>query len=289
MPTTKAKADRTCHRCGLNCKFPSNLKIHLQKKIPCVSKVVPVVAAAEPGVAAPEQLTNTSCICQYCSKSFSTKSNMTRHQRVCPVLVGNGGRPPVVSRELEELRKRLEELSQEVSNNKVLFVTPHITQNNTVTVNITHFWVDSEPMFKIINSDFETVYDANPGFQSIIQEEWTDQPKYAAELLAYICKSKLKHPESRNIKLLSRADQSFLVYTKENQWELRTKHAVVDALMDCLIDSIFRLQQHIRGLWRIVYGQLVIAGHTANNHRLVVGNLLITQLIEILDRFTREA
>jgi hypothetical protein len=80
---TKTMADRTCERCGKVFALPCRLKAHLGRNNPCDTITAPEVIVTAPEVVATVVpfTVESPLTCKACGKSFTTTSNLYRHQR----------------------------------------------------------------------------------------------------------------------------------------------------------------------------------------------------------------
>jgi hypothetical protein len=72
-PTVATNTGATCPRCGIDCKYPSYLQRHLERKTPCIA----VVGQEDLS----EEKKNLPHKCKYCGRPFTTYVSMRRHIR----------------------------------------------------------------------------------------------------------------------------------------------------------------------------------------------------------------
>jgi hypothetical protein len=107
-----------CHKCNREFQAQRHLDRHLERLTTCVPDEIPVITAE-----------NTENRCQYCNKTYSTKSSLMRHMKTCDKEVN-----------MAAIMHMLQKLDNKVDNNHKMSQSrennPQIVNNNTYNNNL---------------------------------------------------------------------------------------------------------------------------------------------------------
>ncbi len=223
--------NKKCYSCGKVFRTPANLKLHKEKKTPCLIREI-----------APEDI-NRPNRCIFCNKIFTNKSNLTKHLNKCKIK--NGGmdildektryeqeirilkeQREIDRKQMEEkFEERLERKDEEI---KLIYerfeklektlANPQQTINNTVNNNVINVQINNylepnlEHIINRLNPD-ESV------FISMFRENLVQTPMAIVPIIWF----NPDYPSNLAIYLVNKANGNLLVFNN-NRWESGNFH-----------------------------------------------------------------
>ena len=106
-----------CSGCGYSSPYKSNVKNHTRRRVKCTETEVLFVVEI-----------NAEVKCDYCSKDYKTKQNLSRHVKICR------SKKEYLEKKLQEKDEENKKLKEELNIQKALASKPNITINNNVTL-----------------------------------------------------------------------------------------------------------------------------------------------------------
>ena len=222
-----------CLRCGYITTKRCNFKDHISRKNICMpiledisieyikkyyniktcSELLPIAPSDAPNCSELLLTNKSNSICDYCQKTFSRNSNLTKHLKICKK------KSNILSLKQDEeiinIKKELEELKESINiTNNTNNTTNNTNNNNNNTNNI-----NNNTQNIIINNYGEEniKYLHSKYFKHLLSNVSDAIPK----LIKYIHFNE-EHPENHNIKYTNK-DEPYFEIMKNNKWILVPK------------------------------------------------------------------
>lgn len=238
--------DRTCDKCGKEFQFPSNLKIHQQRKTPC-----------QPNADTPDG----KHICAHCGRGFAYKSGLYRHvNHMCKRAKDHkpANTPPTVTpqetdamqQQIAELTRRVEQLTAQVQPAAGAPTAAPQTVTNIGAINTVinqqihiHPWNSDRPLqvsVEMIAAAFaenkQLVEFCESGDHAMADYQLSG--KYIVEAFMDLTKRAHQNPAARNIRLNPhRADQA-LVFGDNAKWDACPISDATRIMFDSISDEL---------------------------------------------------
>ena len=209
-----------------------------------LNKYVNKLNGEETGFIKPEKIKNTKVIekivkkvdehiCEYCNKKYSSRSNLTRHQRKC------------VKREytveIEKLKDKNINLKNEINETRKIV---HNLLNNQIGLRQTihNTTINQQNNIQININDFgnEDISHIKKGYVKKLIEKMNTQA-----LVKYIEAVHFHNPSNLNI-LVPHSKDKFLMVKKENEWVVGDKNTVLDGMIVTNFDRINDIYEELR-------------------------------------------
>ena len=183
-------------------------------------------------------------MCQFCEKTFTRKTGLTKHLKCCKqkkifeeekhekdikieVLEKEKA---IMTKEYEGLKDKIEDLLIELSKNGVN------TTNNNNTTNMTNSHNTIHNTININNYGNEnTEYLKGDYLNNLLQGAFTAIPKLIENI-----HFNPQHPENHNIKITNKKEP-YIKVRKNDKWELQDKKETLETLVD---DKYYFLEDH---------------------------------------------
>lgn len=280
MVRTKDNRDRKCGVCLKEFKYPSHLKLHQQRKFPCEPAMVPatsghihttssVASADDPStqttltseetVAVCRELVTipasaSSPQCEMCRKTFSTRSNLLRHVKVC---TSRAPTPSAESQQIQKLTEKVEWLTLQAAEPR------QIIQNNTY--NTLHVWQSGEPIYpQLQESELGMMYLNELAFRVLMSNNLTQHVEPATQTVGLFVSSKMKAVENRYIKLGPPATNTFLRHVASGVWVPFPCMAAADDIFSWFKKIVTDLESSHQPINKYLVEQLVVARNTVS-------------------------
>ena len=159
-----------CVKCDTVFDTAYILRKHLSRKTACAPDTVPVVS-----------INNVENRCQFCNKTYSSKSNLTKHQKKCNTV----GNPQAMQRLMDMVTNLTQKVDKLEGNQQTQTINNNLTVNQNLYVNVTICSFGSEDLTKL---DQQGVIDLLKG-----QVE-----DFMPRMIEYI-HANPKHPEYHNV------------------------------------------------------------------------------------------
>jgi hypothetical protein len=158
-------------------------------------------------------------MCQFCEKSFTRKTGLTKHLKCCKQkkIFENEKDEKMKEKnnEIQELKEMVEKLLIE---NRSTNITNNTTHNNNTTNNIININNYGDEDTKYITSDY------------IVKLLKNRPAKTIPELIKYTHFND-EHPENQNIKITNKKEP-YIKVRKNDKWELQDKEETITDLID---------------------------------------------------------
>jgi len=211
----------TCSKIAPNCS-----KIAPNDIAPNCSKLLQNCSALAPNCSILLQNSDCKATCEYCLKTFSRNSNLTKHLKTCKKKKENENEK---DKKIEELIKNQEEMKEQMKEmvekllvnsggntitNNINNTNSNNTTNNTVNIHINNY------------GDENTKYITNDFILNLLNKPYSAIP----ELIKYTHFND-NHPENQNIKLTNKKEP-YIKVLKNNKWELVDRKDTINDLID---------------------------------------------------------
>ena len=202
---------------------PNHSKITPNGLTPKYSKLLQNWSNTAPNCSSLLQNSGSKATCEYCLRTYSRNSNLTKHLKTCKKKMANENEKDKKIEELiknqEEMKKQMKEMVEKLliekgntnisnSNNN-----SHNTTNNIININN---YGDEDT--KYITSDY------------ILKLLKNRPAKTIPELIKYTHFNE-EHPENQNIKITNKKEP-YIKVRKNNKWELQDKEDTINDLID---------------------------------------------------------
>ena len=168
-------------------------------------------------------LTTKDClksrICEYCNKTFTRKSGLIKHLKICEKKKEDDNLK--IKKLEEENSKLLETVEKLMYESKGNIINNNTTNNNT-TDNSTHINVISLNNY----GSEDTQYITKEYLMGLLEKPFKSIP----ELIKYTHFNK-EHPENHNIKLTNKKEP-YVKILKDNKWQLADRKDTINDLID---------------------------------------------------------
>jgi hypothetical protein len=237
-----------CNRCGYSTNQITHFKNHLKRKkqcksiledcsieqicflynfdipdclIPFDSKMIPfdskMIKNDSKTIPFDSKIQNNNLQCNYCNKIFYSKSNVTKHQKICKKKKSNNLELCIMKNEIETLKEKLDKTT-------TLITTNNNNSNNTQNINI-HINNLGEENIKHIDYNY---------YNNILKGIYGAVPKLVEKI-----HFDSEHPENQNIKLTNKKEPYIKIH-KNNKWNLADRKTEV---LDLIDSKCFLLRQ----------------------------------------------
>jgi len=186
-------------------------------------------------------------MCQYCEKTFTRKTGLTKHLKCCKqkkifeeekhekdikieVLEKEKA---IMTKEYEGLKDKIEDLLIELSKNGV-----NTTNNNTTNMTNSHNTIHNTININNYGNE-NTEYLKNDYLNNLLQGAFTAIPKLIENI-----HFNPQHPENHNIKITNKKEP-YIKVRKNDKWELQDKKETLETLVD---DKYYLLEDHYAGV-----------------------------------------
>lgn len=172
-------------------------------------------------------------ICEYCNKKYSSKSNLTRHQKkclkreYCVELEKLKDKNINLKNEINETRKIVHNLLNSQIGLQQTIHNTTINQQNNIQININDFG----------NEDISHI---KKGYVEKLIEKMNTQA-----LVKYIEAVHFHNPSNLNI-LVPKSKDKFLMVKKKNEWVVGDKNSVLDGMIVTNFDRINDIYEELR-------------------------------------------
>ena len=244
-----------CKRCGHECHQMSNLKYHLNRKLPCEN----ILNCEKSTIELLDDLKENRSgdeykySCQLCDKQFKRSSNLSQHKHYCKVIKNKEKDDEIakLKAELESLKKNtlIETTNDTTSNNPSTSATTSNTINITNITNITQPNINitinkliivnnfgSEDISHIVNNiEFldKCMSSITRGLPIIIEKIYYDKDK----------------PENHNVFIKSIKRKSGIIY-ENNEWKEQNLNRIIPVM---IMNGSNILQQHLESKHNVEY------------------------------------
>ena len=203
---------------------PNHSKITPTGLTPNCSKLLQNYSKTAPKCSILLQNSSSNAICEYCLRTYSRNSNLTKHLKTCKKKMANENEKDKKIEELiknqeemkEQMKEMVEKLLIEKGNTNITNNTnnnSHNTTNNIININN---YGDEDT--KYITSDY------------ILKLLKNRPAKTIPELIKYTHFNE-EHPENQNIKITNKKEP-YIKVRKNNKWELQDKDETITDLID---------------------------------------------------------
>ena len=169
----------------------------------------------------------SNATCEYCLRTYSRNSNLTKHLKTCKKKMANENEK---DKKIEELIKNQEEIKEQMKEmvEKLLIEksNTNITNNTNNTNNNSHNTTNN--IININNyGDEDTKYITSDYILKLLKNR---PAKTIPELIKYT-HFNIDHPENQNIKITNKKEP-YIKVRKNNKWELQDKDETITDLID---------------------------------------------------------
>ena len=242
-----------CYRCGYIGKQKNHLKNHLNRKNICkpvledisieelkniyninkletllqiapnCSKIAPKLLQIAPNCSKMLQKDKCKATCEYCLRTYSRNSNLTKHLKTCKKKQAADMLVLTQSDKIMKMEKEIEELKKyKTQNNTTNNITTNNNINNSKNIYINNY--GDENLKHLRSKDFANllggIYNAVP---KLIEKIHFDP----------------EHPENQNIKYTNKK-LPYLKVMKDDKWQLVSKK---EELLDLIDNKCFMLKE----------------------------------------------
>ena len=173
-------------------------------------------------------------MCQFCEKTFTRKTGLTKHLKCCKKKMANENEKDkkikFLEKKQEELQDKVEDLLIELSKNgstinNITNNTNNTTnnQNKIINININNYGNEN---IDYLNKDY---------LNNLLQGAFTAIPKLIENI-----HFNPSHPENHNIKITNKKEP-YIKVRKNDKWELQDKKEILETLVD---DKYYILVDH---------------------------------------------
>ena len=173
-------------------------------------------------------------MCQFCEKTFTRKTGLTKHLKCCKKKMANENEKDkkikFLEKKQEELQDKVEDLLIELSKNgstinNITNNTNNTTnnQNKIINININNYGNEN---IDYLNKDY---------LNNLLQGAFTAIPKLIENI-----HFNPSHPENHNIKITNKKEP-YIKVRKNDKWELQDKKETLETLVD---DKYYILEEH---------------------------------------------
>ncbi len=218
--------NKKCYSCGKVFRTPANLKLHKDRKTPCLIREIPA-----------EHINNPNR-CIFCNKVFTNKSHLTTHLKGCKIKNGGMGildekvrheqeirilkeRLDMVNKQMEEKDEKNKERDERLEKLEKMLINPQQVINNTVNNNhnVINVQINNylEPNLEHIINRLDP---ASSLFISTFKENLVQTPMALVPIIWF----NENYPSNLAIYLVNKANGNLLVFNN-NRWESANFHA----------------------------------------------------------------
>jgi len=211
---------------------PNCSKITPNNIAPNYSKLLQNYSSPAPNCSILLQNSDCKATCEYCLRTFSRNSNLTKHLKTCKKKKENENEK---DKKIEELIKNQEEM-KEIVEKLLLEKSNTITNNNTNNTNNTnnstnnsHNTTNNMTNNIIIHNygDEDTKYITSDYILNLLKYK---PAKAIPELIKHTHFNE-EHPENQNIKITNKKEP-YIKVRKNDKWELQNKEDTINDLID---------------------------------------------------------
>jgi len=195
-----------CSSCGYNSSFKVSVERHINKKKKCGEN--PIILSVPIDI-----------VCEYCDKQYNTKETLVKHLKICKVKKSN------IEKELELIKKELQELKQTAktaaktvnSHNNTTNNTntnSHNTINNNITIQLRPY---NDPK---LPDDMDDIY----------EDAWEKQRSIPAYLERV--HFNIDHPENHNICITNLRSRLAAKVFNGDKWETKDQEQLLDEIIE---------------------------------------------------------
>ena len=180
------------------------------------------------------QNSRSNAICEYCLKTFSRNSNLTKHLKTCKKKMANENEK---DKKIEELIKNQEEMKEQMKEmvEKLLVnsggntITNNNTNNTNNSTNNSNNTTNNMTNNIIIHNygDEDTKYITSDYILNLLKYK---PAKAIPELIKHTHFNE-EHPENQNIKITNKKEP-YIKVRKNDKWELQNKEETITDLID---------------------------------------------------------
>jgi hypothetical protein len=226
-----------CDRCGASFATNQNLRKHLARKNPCIARIIR--EEAEPA----EPATPAAIHRCHCSKTYSCRGNLARHQKKCEPPAGGAGRPR--DQDIQKLDEKLDRLANLVAT-AIDGKSSRGVSIGQVT-NITNISIrpwDGGSRISIPVDKFVEAFKENPRLveYSGMGDHSMADPAVSAQLVLDILMDLVRRahsdPSARNIYLNPRRADQVVLLMKNGKWEVAQLLDATRMILDGVVAEI---------------------------------------------------
>ena len=230
-----------CDICNVEFTKKWNYNYHVSRKVPCKIESVDIEKKIESEIKVKE----TENTCQYCYKTYSTRSNLNKHSKICRFakkeeiilleIVSEESKPVI---ELEiELKESLSQIKEELSSQlkqELSEIKNILNEKNTESVMQTYninnhftFLTQIQQNTNVTNFGSEILDTLPPEFYYGL----FSSPKHSVPRLIEKIHFDEERPSNMNI-ILPNKDLPFVYVYENDKWVIANKQTALNELMD---------------------------------------------------------
>jgi len=225
-----------CSKMTPNC---SKMTPHCSKMTPHCSKMTPNgltpnCSKTSPNCSILLQNSRSNAICEYCLKTFSRNSNLTKHLKTCKKKMVNENEKDKKIEELiknqEEMKKQMKEMVEKLLvNSGGNTITNNNTNNTNNSTNNSNNTTNNMTNNIIIHNygDEDTKYITSDYILNLLKYK---PAKAIPELIKHTHFNE-EHPENQNIKITNKKEP-YVKVRRNDKWELQNKDETISDLID---------------------------------------------------------
>jgi hypothetical protein len=177
--------------------------------------------------------------CNVCNKTFTLKTNLTRHQKnTCKKSTNENDFETTVKLQLNKQEEKIKKLEEHIKKLEQTIVSQHnnntvnnITQQNNTTNNNNN--IQNNIIFELGNENFEQVLTDQQKLQ-ILNQKYSSIEYFIKK---YHCNK--KYPQFQNVKITSMTKSHCEVYSKnDKKYITKDLKDVIEQLVDCRIGDL---------------------------------------------------